>query len=619
MKKLLALLMALVLFACVFTGCGDKTNVSEGEIVDFAVNEEGNKVEDSSDLPDWTGKKIPLTIWYAQGTSSSKKDKKATEDVVNPEIYRVTGVKFDEESSFDNNGELMDAKISKIIASDEWPDVIVNSERAILERLIEEDMIYDLTELIPKYMPNLQKLLEQGGDNPFYKSERLDGKLYSFPVYSATSYSTPDLDPNLMARVETPVDPAGFVYVRDDILKQIYPDASTQKEIEQKFVENGSFTEDEILDVSFKSREEFFDFLYKVKDLGVKEGNREVYPIYVAEGIDNWSLLSLLSGHLWGYNTKSIGNNYFTYWDKESGQIEYMFKQPFFKDILQQWTKLVQDKVASPDSLVDSRATFEENLNNGMYAVLYGTSLPDQNVLNAAGKNFGYRKVYIDIPMNYDKYIFAKTNTSGDKFSIVKSDKIKEEDLPQILRFFDFMLSDAGLKLAWWGPRSAGLFTEENGVRKFVDKQLESEVVYDAPKDLMYKYNINNSCWPGYPMGSSRYNPKLIYDLKPQATMTEKYFSLGTVRKMEITTSSNGNLWEFPSVGVESANTFWSARQSFETAMTKIFTATNDSEFEKYYNDMIAIAERNGLTDDALTEMNEGFEILNSDYMDNLE
>lgn len=616
-KKITAFLMAMLLLVSMLAGCGEE-EADRGEVVDFAVNEVGNTVEDSSELPDWKGRKLDLTMWYGQGTGAINKDKKASQDVVASEIYRVTGVKFSEEKSFDNNGELMDAKISKIIAAGEWPDIVVNPERAVLEKMIEADMVYDLTELIPQYCPNIQALIEQGGDTPFLQSERKDGKLYHISVGVSVEYMHPDIDPTLLARVKTPVDPNGFVYVRDDILKKIYPEAKTQKEIEKMYMEKGEFTKEDILDVCFNSPEEFYDFLYKVKALGVKEGNREVYPIYVADGIDNWSLFALLSGHLYGYNTKSVGSNYFTYWDQQSGKVEYMFKQPFFKDIVKQWTKLVQDDIANPDSLIDNRASFEEKLNNGQYAVLYGQAVPDQNVLNAGNKSFGYRKVYINVPMNTNKFLFAKKPESGTRYALIKSDNIKEEDLPQVLRFFDFMASKAGQKLAYWGPKSAGLFTEENGVRKFVDEKLEAEAVYDAPKDLMYKYNLNNSSWPGYPYTACLEQPKLVGDFKRQESTTNKFFSMGAVEVPELTTSTSPDIWSFDAYGVEKVTEFWAARQSFENALTKILIAENDAEFNKLYAEMIETAERNGLTNETLAEINEAFKELNADYMKNL-
>jgi len=215
MKKLLAFLMVVVVMGSLMTACKDETKeAAQSGSNDFAVNEAGNTVSDSSDLPDWQGRKLELTMWYGQGTSSVKKNHKAENDVVTPEIFRVTGVKFSEKS-FDNGGELMDAKISKIIAADDWPDVVINPERAILEKMIEADMVYELTDLIPKYCPNLNNMINLDKENPCLKSERADGKLYHLITSSSVEYMNPDIDPALLARVKAPVDPIGFVYVRD--------------------------------------------------------------------------------------------------------------------------------------------------------------------------------------------------------------------------------------------------------------------------------------------------------------------------------------------------------------------------------------------------------------------
>lgn len=613
MKKYLSLFLVVIMMASLLTACKSKgEETANSGSSDVAVNELANTVEDSSDLPDWTGKKLDLKMWYGAGTSAMKRNAKATEDVVIPEIFRVTGVKFSDDS-FDNGGELMDAKIAKIIAGNEWPDVVINPERAVLDKMIAGDMVYDLTDLIPKYCPNLMAMNEKGGDSPILKSEREDGRIYKILTQVPIDYQYPDMDPALLARVKNPTDPIGYVYVRDDILKKLYPNAKTQDEIEALYLEKGQFTKDEILDVTFKSKDEFFDFLYKIKALGIKEGSREVFPFYVADGIDNWSLLTLM-GFLYGQPSTV---NYFTYWDKETDSVEYMFKQPFFKEILKDWTKLVQDEIASPDSLIDNRSVFEEKVNNGQYAVLYGQALPDQNVLNAGNKSFRYRKVYIDIPVNDDKFLFNKTASEPNNYVILKNN-VKEEDLPQVLRFFDFMVSETGQKLAYWGPRSAGLFTEENGVRRFIDNELAAEAVYNEAGEKRQYYNLEANAWPLYPICESIHQPKLVYDFEKKASLANKFFAMGTVEIPERTESEAPQIWTFDGYGIKGATSFWLARQSFEDAISKIFISKNDQEFDKYYGEMVKLAERNGLTDETLKEMNEAFKVINAKYMDNL-
>lgn len=617
MKKYLSLLVAIAVMMMSFAGCGEKMAVSEGEIVDFAINEMGNEVEDSSDLPDWKGKKLDLKMWYCSGTGSAQKSNKATEDVVRDEMYRVTGVRFSDDS-FDNNGDLMDAKIAKIAAADDWPDILASPEPAVLNQLIEADLVYDLTDLLPKYCPNFMKLMELNKEMPFFESGREDGKFYGIATNASVDYQYPDIDPNLLARIKNIGDPYGYVYVRDDILKMIYPEAKTQKEIEELYVKNGSFTEEEILDVCFNNKEEFFEFLYKIKSLGLKSGNREIYPFYVADGIDNWSLLCMM-GCLYGYNLGGNGGNcnYFTYWDKESKQIEYMFAQPFFKDVLHDWTKLVQDGIASRDSLIDNKAVFDEKVSSGQYAVLYGQALPNQNVLNAAGVGYGYRKVYIKVPANHNKFLFSNMPNIGTGYCILKKN-VKEEDLPQILRFFDFAISKAGQRLVYWGPRSAGLFTEENGVRKFVDKDLEAESVYNVPGDKKVYYGLEQQSWPGYPMCASIDQPKLVYDYEPKASMANKYFSMGTIETPKKIASDAGNIWTFDKYGIKGVQKFWAARQAFEDALTKIFISKNDKEFTKHYKEMLSTAKRNGLDDKTLDEINAAYKVINEKFMHNL-
>jgi tyrosyl-tRNA synthetase len=333
MKRFLALFLSMVMLSVAFTGCGKKDELTgAGEKGGgIAFNEMGNMVDDSSDIPDWTGKKLELKMWFGQGTACVRRQKKAENDVVTPELFRLTGVKYDEVNSFDNGGESMGAKVSKILASGDWPDIVINGERSVLEKMIESDMLYDLTDLMSKYCPNIMAMAERSGKNNYITTERQDGKIYHFPVQMMSyEYVAPELTNIELSKVSPVPDPIGYVYVRDDILKKIYPNAKTQQEIEELYLSNGKFTKEEILDVPLNSKEDFFDFLYKINELGMTEGNRKVYPFYVADGLDNWSLLANL-GNLYGYNlNRGADCNYFTYWDKETKRVEYI---PFLREV----------------------------------------------------------------------------------------------------------------------------------------------------------------------------------------------------------------------------------------------------------------------------------------------
>ena len=85
MKKTLSLILALVIIASLFAGCGDKNKTLDaGNFVDvdYKANEEALKYSDSSEMPDWKGDKLELTMWYANGSYNGKKNNIAENDVV---------------------------------------------------------------------------------------------------------------------------------------------------------------------------------------------------------------------------------------------------------------------------------------------------------------------------------------------------------------------------------------------------------------------------------------------------------------------------------------------------------------------------------------------------------
>lgn len=620
MKKVLALLLALVVMATALVGCGDntaKTSLGNFTDVDYKVNEEAVKFEDSSDMPDWTGNQLELTMWYANGSYSAKKDKISTDDVVSPEWARVTGVKFSDES-FDNNGDLADARLSKVIAAGEWPDILWGCQGNMLETLIEQDLLWDLTDLIPEYMPNLTALMENG----FMASTRNDQRIYEIDLTPPIDYAYPDMPDDILMRTQSPQSNTSYLWVRDDILKKIKPEAYTYDEIIAMYETNdGKFTEEEILNASFNSKEEVIQFFRDVKALGEKVGNRDVYPTYASTGSDNWDFAAVLAGLLngWNSNPAGFGQNYFTYYDKTTGKVELMLEQPFFKEAIKELTDLIAEDVISVDSLIDIRSKFEEKCTTGQYAVLYGTTIPDINTLNKNAQGYKYRPVIVNIPFDTERFVPMVDNlVGGTRYAFMKNE-ISEEELPQILRAFDFMLTDVGQKLVMWGPRSAGLFEETENGRRFTVKELEDEAVYGKSNDSLLKYGLQNKQWPGYATAVNKWNPVYIYDFVPNIRRLQNFYSTGVTSPAETVLGVAPSVWKF-TAQVEDIGRAWDARSAIESALTKVLTATNDEEFEAYYADMLDKAVRNGFTKEALEAADSYWRTnVNNNYMDELE
>ena len=642
--RIAALVLAVMMLMTAMIGCagtakdsGQGTTTQQATEQTAAVQVEvGNywdmldKVQDSSELPDWKGEQLNLKVWVGHGTGDPKRPKSES-DVVWPEIKRVTGVSYDIENSYDNSGQTFDVKLSMLAAANDWPDLLV-APGGNFKSLADSGKIYDLTEVFSKYCPNYSKKVPadklpdvygQASVNAGYKD-----KIYTFPGQIGPEWLpvlNPDIDLGKFASIAQPVEIWGWpspLWVRDDILKMVFPNSKTKKELEDHYMQNGKFTKEEVFDVPINTKEDFFKFLRDIKALGVKENGKPVEPTFVYSAGDNFALLTCLNSILSGY---TVFNSHFTYWDNITKKVEYMFKQDWFKQDLKEFTRLVQDGTVPKECLVDTAAAFDEKLKGGLYAVGYAWCVPDNALLEKQGKSYRYRKVYMNIPPNNERFLMmtGKPN-SGNQVAIFKG-SVKEEQLEQVMRYLDFTVSDIGEKLIYWGPKSAGLWEENNGKRVFVDKELEDAMVYGAQNNSSLKYNLFNvwsqqeSAWPGYPhyvYGGSTLHPRYVYDKVRNAGETDMYFSTGFVSEVKEYLGEGAHLWNFEQK-IPNVDKFNKAKQAWEDSMTKIFTARNDEEFEKLYNEMVTLAEKNGLDDKTLEEMNNLYvNDVNAGYMD---
>lgn len=611
-KKTVSILLAGLMAVGALSGCaggkGKKgaSSFDDSKIVDF------NKYHDSEDIPDWDGDKLELTLWSrASETQDSTIGKTSQYNCVANEAERVTGVKLSDKNSFDNAGGSADSRIAKMIATNNYPD-IANGIPDITG-LVQKGVLYRLDEYIEKYAPTVYKLF--GPNSKIYGDEwnrqiKTFGGVYSISLSGvhSTVRDITEIDGNydlseeqLASAAGVGTSPYGSFYIREDILKQLYPDAKTSDELKAIFEKNGGFTQEEIFDVPIESSEDFIELLYKTKDILDKSGEKETSVMYTHNGTDNWYSLTTF-GNIMGYN-----GNYFSYWDKETSQIKYTYKEDWFKDILKTWNKLIKDEVASKEALIDTSANFNEKLNSGKYII--SLTKPSNE------DNYKYRRVWVRYAFNQDKFVSFKGSDALAMRISVFNKNINEAQLIQTLRYIEFMTSDPGQKITYWGTKSMGLYEEdEDGNLRYTDKALETEMLMGNSTDQRRKYGLS-SYWPA-PLGvsASKFLPKLYYT---EVSDYNSVYNPAVYERVETVTGVSANIYEnsFTSK-IEGVKKFWSARQGFEDAMQKIFASTDDASFEANYKEMLDYAESNGLTDEVLKECNEYYENdLNKDYM----
>jgi hypothetical protein len=610
-------------------GCGNGNSNPSG--VDPTAFTGITEKTDSSDLPTWKGKQLTINYWIATGRGGNRRLSKSNGDVVTPEIKRVTGVTVDEDNSFDNAGQDYNTKLGLLNASKGFPSIGIDTQD--MKKLIDTGKIYDLTNYIKKYAPNLQKKLL---DNPQYLKEYknklpgVDG--YYFLPYSINTKTYMQVVPNIDNKVfpfYTPKDPSGqYVFVRDDILRKLYPNAKTEKQIEDIWVKQGYFTKDQVYDVSIKSKEEFVNFLRDINKLNLTEDGRKVYPIFAHSGQDTWAYLNGLNSILHGWGCFS---NLYTYWDKQEQKVDVMLYKPEYKEGCKFMTQIVREGLSDQECFVETYEQTMAKLNRGQYAVSYSFLEPNNEAVKQAGKSFQFRKLYLDIPVDTNRFIkYEGTATSVGDTLVIFKDAVPEQDVAQIVRWYDFLISDAGEKLYAWGPRSAGLFEEKDGKRAFKDQALVDNLVNGIDNPKGNYYNIYNNYFqdPIFPdklkinftnYGRGKFAPEAIYGKKRNAKEAWLNFNYGRSEPIPIQPYFNTpDIWVFPGMGSKTIDNLWSSRKSIEDPMIELLVQKTDADFNKKWDEILKAADSLGLNN-MVPEFNKIFETkINQDYMDNI-
>lgn len=661
-SKAIALLLVSVMG---LSACGSQ----QSEADDSSKKEETNKqdasdvqnywemldsVSDTSELPDWTGDTLEVTVWVAGGTETIFGAISDT-NVTFKELERVTGVKFNVEDSFGNGGDSIDAKMPKLVASGDFPTMVYAWDcSSQMTELFEHGYLADLTEYyedgsldqMEYWVPS-----DVFGDVIYSNMKSEDGRYYMIPAtinsisqfYDAYGYSPEEYDSGYYyTYMESPTNSRGYpsnsgtVYIRDDVLQALYPDALTMEDIRQIYMENGTFTEEEVYDVKLENYEEFFDLLRDVKEL-LKSGDYvglDGKALEVTYGpnadTDNWNWMSVLPQLVAG---QPMDVNYFTNINNEATKASEMMERTFMTEEVVGYMKglnaLVNEDVISQTSLVDNAATFSEKCLNGHYAVYYGY-VDDPANIDGGEEGWAYRPLYVRDYLWED--LGGYYSVSGSAYWGIFKDSVTEEQMDQLIHCINYLNSEVGEKNFIWGPESAGLFEEdENGIRTYTDSELMAAMVAKEDNKAPLKYGIkcNTVSEPAFstiPLGSGGRFFSYQYMNAETAERRESdarlYYNpgvLGNGSMYEIHTmiATNSSAHGFGAQNVEGMAQWWSARAGFENQLKRTIATTPD-KFEQELNNLLQYSIDNGMTDEALEEFGEKFYEANKEYFPNV-
>lgn len=603
MKKKTFTLVAIAMVMLLNIGlssCGGDSTPSA--VVDSSYEWLSEEYTDSSQLTSWADlgqtKKLNLVAWNTLQEGGYKKVK-SSDDVVYPEIERITGVTIDTERSFDNGGVTADVKYEQLQITG-FPDIAYGS-------WIDPDEVYDLTDLIDQYCPTIKARMPESVWNAANINGGQEGKVYAVP-YGLGNVSLSDVDPEadrstcVMFNGVTNYYP--YIYVREDILQDAYPDAYSVEDLEEIYATEGKFTEDQLFDVEITSAEQFrTEFLPKIYDAIHSDtkyqinAERWVEPLLCGYGSDRdtWDFMGLLIPWLIGATGNHI-NTEFTYWDAVDKEIKLLFEQDFYKAELKEWVELIQEgKYVDDYGIINNNQTLKSELNRGYYAIAYNPSTkPDGDTVTLDnGEKVSYRRVFLKIEKNEHFEFFAMEEPKPNGVCIFK-DSVKESDLPQILRWLDFQVSELCDQLVAWGPETAGLFetvtnAEGKTVRQFKDADLVDQMVYSTVVvgDKVQKYNLCNGTsdspnvvFTFFYQGGSKVHPKTVYDLSSLSDLMYNAYSPAAVcpDKVPVGIALSPEIWKWNDQILDGVEEVWGKRPAVEKALFELLRSGSNFE-----------------------------------------
>lgn len=601
-------MLIVMTFILVLTGCHAK-RVDKTQKIENASTK-----NQESFVPE---KDLELSLWWTHSTVNTYSNA-SDENIVLDYVRNKTRVDIHEH--FGNGGQDWGTKLTTMMVADMLPDLVVNGGGqgpAQFARLAEGDQIWELTpEMIRKYAPHVWERTPK----EMFDKIKVNGKIYGIPYCYDISYGSiidPDADPSLSYFANPPNDrynPLAAMFIRDDILKRIYPEARSYNELKEMIDEKGKITAEDMLDIPINTTEEFIEFMYKIKALDMKEGGNDVYA-FGYHGGDNWPALSVLGPMMMGYQNYY----YLTYWYEPAREVRFGYAEPVFREAAKIQNKMIRDKVIDPESLVHSQPQWIQKIKDGRYAIYISWSVnPDglNTKLEKEGENYRYRPFLANIPNRPEFPNYMDLPIWGNSVGILKT--VKEEDIPQILHYIDFFFTEEFEELFFWGPREAAMYQQlSDGTRKFEVNDLEKNAMNMNEKESTNNRGIYLSYYTAKGLGRldiryfgfwsnnlSQWHPILLNSEESYSVNGNGFsFPLHSPHVTSLRRFPPCQLWSPEYANVPIVQKFWQIRSSWEEPFKEALTARNEKDFNERWDEAIKILEDTGLKE-LLSEMN---------------
>ncbi|MEN6312806.1 MAG: hypothetical protein ABFD25_01005 [Clostridiaceae bacterium] len=432
-RRLISIIAALFMLTSVMTACGAK----EEESTTSTQQTQQTATPTAEPAKVTPPEQVEISFLHCWNGGGGAFPQDQENNIIAKTLKEKTGITLKMESITTSEVE----KLNLMFASGTLPDFVnapywnsTGGEGKVIFKGAGEGQILAIDEYLDKY-PNVKKLCTVGIAKDFYEFDlhppEFKGKTYIIPQ------QTPD------GTVESITNFQYGCYARGDILKAL-----------------GVKAED--IDTS----DELYDLLVKIKNGGFKDINGK--PVIPAGTLHNgWNYQSFLS--FWtDYNISS-------YREENSKLMLYIFSKDE-EDKLLYMRKLIKDGLFDLEAFSNTDTMGKEKLSVGKLAV-FGAQPMTNDLLSTLYKTNPEMKYELLGPFkNKSGNIVTQVEQKGRSGfpAMFLSAQTKKADA--VLRFLDYVNSEEGLLLTYWGIEGTH-YTMENGVPKWIP---EVKAKFDA-------------------------------------------------------------------------------------------------------------------------------------------
>lgn len=453
-KKVLAALLAGTMLAA--TACGSSGGSSSSGSSTTAANSteaNGSAAASSTETSEGSIKnlnhdeKVSYSVMISYSTPATTLNN--PNDVVTPYVEDKFNVYIDEVTDCASSDIPFKEQLAARIAAGNEPDVIIAGNENIAYA-VSTGKYGDGMEQYIDQMDNLNKYFEQD----MWPRFMINGKKVQIPCVAVNT-----------TKDEYTSDPWNIpfntwaLWTREDLLKACGYEFTPLAEIKEQYIDKGEMPPADAFDIkpAIDTPEAFEEYLQKVKDLGLKVGDRDLIPL---------DLIAWSQFH--------VGTMYeFGHWMKDStGSVNGFLGCPGTKDYYKWLNDLYSKGLIDPDFLVQQDDQLQQKVATGLVGA--GMMVPNMSTAQATLLQSNPDAVIRYIPWP------KQQGTDGGSFDIYEggfwrvavSNDFKYKD--RLAEMWDWMFSDEGLDILTWGPESAGLWEEDaNGVKHFKDDEVK--------------------------------------------------------------------------------------------------------------------------------------------------